>query len=1105
MSESDPMITRVYQGEGVEPIRLTKQQRRAVNEWQHDVLVTAGAGSGKTRTLVARYIALLEHGMTAREIAAITFTEKAAREMRNRIRSEVSRRALVASSSEESARWEEHAAQMDAARIGTIHSLCTEIIHAHPVEAQADPGFEVLDEGLAAALREQVVQETLIWASLSQSVAPLFRSYTSERLSQLLSFLLERRLDTEVLFRDPDGVDRGWRRVQTELESFIQHTQVTQAIANLRALNKSGTLLVDAGPKMAQQIESLLIDWSSIEGHLLAKETFKAASCVYEIRRQQMNMQFGKKDSEAKSQLQRIREFYDALIAPWLGGDTRRKPAPDEEKETIFREDFARLQDLFHYADQRYKADLGARFAMDFDELERKALELLGREEIRQKWQSILKMVLVDEFQDTNGRQQEIIRALAGNDGHLFVVGDARQSIYRFRGADVTGFRQLQEGLTKNAGTIVELDLTFRAHPDLLRLLDELLPVIMGVETNRAALYQVPYASLRSHRTKPCEQVSPPFLEVICGIGGSAEQGRAVGARALAHRLIELQDGGQIRSWEQVALLFRSSTGFQAYEDAFEFCRIPFVTVAGRGFYDRPEIRDVLNMLTALADPSDDLAMAGVLRSPAFGLTDEVVYRLRWGQGERRALWDALQLDLSSLDETDQSRVRRAYAILLGLQPLVDRLSVAGLLKRLIDLTDYRAILASGHSRLWRNLDKLLHDAHASGLVRVGAFLEYIQTLRDVGAREGEAPVEVEGAVRLMTIHKAKGLEFEFVVLADASRRIGSQLPAAFLLAETGLVVKPDRFDAEPVPTRLARWIEEQQSHAEADRLLYVALTRAREKILISGHLTQTENDLRADGWMKSLLEAMGADPVVLAATPNRWHHSVTQKGETIALRSETGQVEKVAPQPVFKWPESVAKPLYSALIFASDDHVDADLDEEVKRNWRATGERVYAPAVIIGRLVHEAIRRWLAPWGEELDSLMAARALEEGLVDEGQRSQAIREARKLLARLWDDPTRLKIEGAFERFHELPFVRQLSGGWIDMGSIDLLVRDGEGWKLIDFKTDEIRDDQGLQDAVGEYRFQMKRYTEATRVFLGEEPQAILCFLDYKGGVEWVNL
>ena len=185
------------------------------------------------------------------------------------------------------------------------------------------------------------------------------------------------------------------------------------------------------------------------------------------------------------------------------------------------------------------------------------------------------------------------------------------------------------------------------------------------------------------------------------------------------------------------------------------------------------------------------------------------------------------------------------------MQPLVDRLPVAELLKRLVDAVDYRAILASVHSsgaasRLWRNLDKLLADAQSSGLVNVRGFLEYLETLRDVGAREGEAPADAEGAVRLMTIHKAKGLEFPVVVLADAARQRTDTSEAAFLLPETGLTFKFDQFEAAPLLHRLAQFQDQQQAEAEEKRLLYVALTRAKEKLLISGHCTPDQNQLES-------------------------------------------------------------------------------------------------------------------------------------------------------------------------------------------------------------------------------------------------------------------
>jgi ATP-dependent helicase/nuclease subunit A len=220
-----------------------------------------------------------------------------------------------------------------------------------------------------------------------------------------------------------------------------------------------------------------------------------------------------------------------------------------------------------------------------------------------------------------------------------------------------------------------------------------------------------------------------------------------------------------------------------------------------RVFYNRPEVRDVLNLLQALADPWDDLAMAGLLRSPAFGLSDDALYHLRWLSGSKQTYWGALQGDLASLPEPDQGYARRALELLSRLQPWVDRLPVSELLKRLVDGVDYRAILASAQSaaaRLWRNLDKLMADAQVSRLVNVRAFLEYLDTLRDVGAREGEAPADAGGAVRLMTIHKAKGLEFPLVVLADAARQRRNTNEAAYLLPGTGLAFRLDRCQAVP-------------------------------------------------------------------------------------------------------------------------------------------------------------------------------------------------------------------------------------------------------------------------------------------------------------------
>jgi ATP-dependent helicase/nuclease subunit A len=1088
-------------------LKLTTKQFHAVEAWGQDVLVTAGAGSGKTRTLVARYMALLERGISPRQMAAITFTEKAAREMRNRVRSQVTQRAKESTTVEEQIFWQNLVSQMDAARIGTIHSLCAEMIRTHPVEAQVDPDFSVLQEGQSAAMKAQAVQDALVWATGEEETAALFRVFSTSRLSELLHYALDRRLDLAPVLEDRQSFHQGWQLALREIEAFIKQTDVVQAVSTLDSMDERGELEADAGLKFAEQVYVFLSTWRELQIALADGELILAAQYLFQMRRKHMRMNIGKKDSLAKQELLTIREVYDECLDPWVGGAKSKDLPPSQEVEQLMQDAHVRMRILVATTLNTYRASLDAVYSLDFDDLECWALEILKLEDIRRRWRSVLQVVLVDEYQDTNDRQQEIIQSLcAGRPGSLFVVGDARQSIYRFRGADVTVFRRLQEEMREPRGEVVELDLTFRAHPALLKSMDELLAPIIGTQDLPDVLFHVPYSSMRSARKSAREGITGPYVEILCGMGPSAEEARPVAAQVLAQRLIELYAEGQIQRWDDVGLLFRASTGFQPYEDALELAGIPFVTVAGRGFYDRPEIRDLLNILRALADPEDDLAMAGCLRSPAFALSDEALYRLRWKGLERRSIWGALGDELDELSDHDRESASRAHQVLAVLIPRVDRLSVAELIKSLMDATDYRAVMAAGHRRLWRNVDKLLQDARTSRIHRVRAFLDYIQTLRDVGVREGEAPAEAEGALQLMTIHRAKGLQFEIMVLADASRISSGRTQVAYLSPEIGWAVKADGLETSSLLTKLAQWIDKQESAAEENRLLYVALTRAKEKVLISGHLSETQSGVSAGGWLKMLFETLGMDLPSIVERQDRWiqHKNLSESGVGIWVSAGGGE-GKSPLHGVIEWPESRAKPLYLPLTAPIENQADSDEEAEPSRDWRATGEHVHAPAAAIGRMVHEAIRRWVSPQDPSMDELLEYLALQEGLVDPSQRGRAIHQSRNFLELFWSDPLCERISQAEERYHELPYTLSLPQGGMDIGAIDLLYRAGERWTIIDFKTDDLRDQEALDKAVKQYLPQLMRYKRAVRDLLNTDPQALICFLDYQGEVKSVEM
>ncbi|NTU66237.1 MAG: UvrD-helicase domain-containing protein, partial [Chloroflexi bacterium] len=360
----------------------------------------------------------------------------------------------------------------------------------------------------------------------------------------------------------------------------------------------------------------------------------------------------------AREAMQALRAHYDAELAPLIGKDT----APSWSVDQQLANALPALQLLHTRALQEYQRLKDEQQALDFDDLEGRAAQLLTEHSlVRQRWQQDVQAVLVDEFQDTNARQRDIVYAVTGfhlsapsagrggqSVGDLFIVGDAKQSIYKFRGADVTVFRQVQSDVQAVAGLTVDLDLTFRAHQTLVQNLNDLLRPVLGDTIDPARPYAVPFAELRAQRKQPEKAVlRAPYVEFHIGVGENAASGREAAATALANRLHALRRDEDI-TWSDIALLFRATSSFAAYEDALERAGIPFVTIAGRGFYDRPEIRDVLNALAAIYDPTDDLALAGLLRSPAIGLSDADLYLLRFApdSDQPRALWEILQTNV---------------------------------------------------------------------------------------------------------------------------------------------------------------------------------------------------------------------------------------------------------------------------------------------------------------------------------------------------------------------------------------------------------------------------------------------------------------------------
>ncbi len=1158
----------------VAQLKPNPEQRPAVETRCQDVVVTAGAGTGKTRTLVARYLSLLAEGLAeeterpgppdsrgmdsgrVRAVVAITFTRKAAREMRSRVRAEV--QCYLAGGdmgAGEREHWQEIYAELDAARIGTIHSLCSEILRAHPAEANVDPRFRVLEEGQLGLLRQDVLDEALAWAADDPEVAALFSLLGGARaLRGVVEKLLAQRLDATAAFGavedDPLPV---WREVLRQRRGV----RLRQLIGDA-AFREAVDVLCDSEPTdgedaMAVQRRRALRAIAEANRCAAAEETDgthpdhpPGATEALAIGRYRMEQQIA-----ALSQLDDI-SLVGGSYKAWRGGKAERTAVKDalralrglwrdyadflslelNPRDEVLAQSLPGLRVLFRFACERYRAAKENERALDFDDLEAGALRLFrDHPTVRARWQSEVAAILVDEFQDTNQRQRDLVRFLAGDagstpaPGRLFIVGDAKQSIYRFRGADVTVFREEREAIARAGGRSVELRTSYRAHRGLVEALNDLLRPVLGEEADPYLPWAEPFAPIAPHRQDPAPGVEAPYVEFHLTVGSKSAGGLDRAARALVARVAELvtaSEGVDGLCYDDVAILCRSSTSFETYEDALDEAGLPYVTVAGRGFYDRPEIRDLLNGLRALADPTDDLALVGLLRSPAVALSDIAIYRLVSARDAESAagdyvkpLWDVLRRGGGELDALAEQRAARAVALVHELHTMAGRTVVGDLLKAFLDATGYRAaLLKAGQQRAVRNVDKLLGDAHASGLVGVGAFLEYLSGLQVSSAREGEARAEAGGAVQIMSVHQAKGLQFPVVVLGDATWSRGRRGGGLLLDADLGVVLPMEDPDGEQKAAvyHLAEAREADQGAAESDRLLYVAATRVQEKLLVSGCIGGIRRDgtpYRLGGWLGQLGRPLGLHEMEIPYEDegSLVHRRELRSGETgaVCLIYEPGCVH---PDPAV----SLSEVADSAEVTMPPPLLEPVVPEEgtarevTQRVWPVVprAARPKAPARVVGELVHEALAAWRLPDSmddQSFDRWVWARARAAGLVDGEQIAHAVRRSRRLLLRFRGNRLFEILDTADRRLHEVPYSLE-EDGRVQRGKIDLLYRrDGE-WTIVEFKTDEVRSSSQFRRVLDEkgYEVQARQYAAAAGRLLGVRPRCLLCMLDDRASI-----
>ena len=572
---------------------------------------------------------------------------------------------------------------------------------------------------------------------------------------------------------------------------------------------------------------------------------------------------------------------------------------PQMRFDLLARDYATALVTLLKSIDRRFTQAKQELSALDFDDLQLRTLELLQRPEVLDRASSRYNFFLVDEFQDTNGLQRELLEALvlrSGARANLFIVGDRKQSVYGFRGADVDVFGKMTEALLAAGGELVPLPLNFRSQPPLINFFNYLFARFFksGDEVDKADLSELGYVDHEASEGKREARDVAPLVELmIDSLSGeddpkSKQTVRERDAKQLVQRIISLTGTaatGTDPSFEyrDVALLFRAMTDVPVYEAEFRRAGIPFQTVLGKGFYEREEITDLIQLCRFLDNRTDELALAAVLRSPLCGISDNTLLALRLGPGvgetlpgqppqprkRPRPLFQAVrkQREIDFIDDDEREALDRARELLAALIERRNRYPIGDLLRFAVEKSNYTTVIAANYDGAQRlaNVEKLFNLAERferSGAHLIRDFVKYVHDFEAIGSRESEGQLDDSAnAVKLMTIHQAKGLEFPVVIIPDLHRLKPSWEGYFLLDRHRGLTLKVPNGRGQMVSGRTFTVFNERSQWREtfeSMRLLYVAATRAQDRLILSG-ATKEVSKLASGGesWLQLIWQAL--------------------------------------------------------------------------------------------------------------------------------------------------------------------------------------------------------------------------------------------------------
>ncbi|RMG10182.1 MAG: DNA helicase UvrD [Cyanobacteria bacterium J055] len=830
-------------------------QQQAAAYAPGSVAVTAGAGTGKTYMLVERYLYYLqERGVSPLSMVAVTFTDKAARELRSRVRTAVAQQLPDSP---------DILAELEAAQIGTIHALAAWICRQYPQEAGVAPDFTILDDLEGEIWLADRLQEAL--AKLPETI---YQKVPYSLLSQVL----------EILIADPISAQRSLAQGTEHCDRLfaeIRQDAVTQLCQNSDWQNSRSILdryIGKMGDKLEAYRQAATLAIADLEAgrninqalECLAKLTIRGGS--------QKNWEKGAIDA-VKNAIVTVRNLARQALSAglitleWGEADDRLASILDALSEA-----FDAVQTELNRIKFRSRM-------LTFADLEVRALQALQTERVRAECRDRYRVFLVDEFQDTNPVQAEFLELLTET-SELTIVGDGKQSIYGFRRADVSVFDRFRDRLVSQGGKLVELSLSFRTHQLLIDRINRIFKPLLGtlhqdLESSIEPPHPAPH--VRVYTVQAPKEVNKPQRQLA----------EAQHIARLLQEMLERQTPVREKHSPlsrsiapgDIAILARTWDALQIYSEALEAAGIPAVVAGGDSLLTTREAKDAIAFLRFLCDPSDDIALVAVLRSPFFAISDRILFQIAQtqishishptlperakplesnqtlqpinsrskasplqGENPQITWWQRLQsVNLPELAETIESLkelLKERY-----------REPPSRLLQKIDRATGYTATIANlpnaeRREADWRGFRELVRTLEA-GTHDVFTVVRRLKRLIQSDVKIPRLPLDAKNAVSLMTVHAAKGLEWSMVVVADLTRSTPNNSPPIYFDPEFGVGLKWEDENGEPCKSSLYILLDnlrKQREEAETLRVLYVALTRARDVAILTANDTKGGN-----------------------------------------------------------------------------------------------------------------------------------------------------------------------------------------------------------------------------------------------------------------------